>query len=60
MVSLTNKEIGLGCDFFELISLLVRPDSGPISRTLEILITPPYLSPVNSEVTIVFSAPKLV
>ncbi len=43
--------------------LLVGPTrySGPVSRTLEILITLFMLtSPVNSEVTIVFSAPKLV
>ena len=43
--------------------LLVGPGrySGPISSTLEILITPPILtSPVNSKGTIVFSAPELV
>ncbi len=42
--------------------LLVGPGrySGPISSTLEILITPILTSPVNSEGTIMFNAPKLV
>ncbi len=46
-----------------VLYLLVGPGrySGPISNTLEILMTPPIVtSPVNSEGTIVFSALELV